>query len=134
VLVTSIKAPAWVVRLGEPRAPLGVISMLLSRSPADLGLACVSFSTTVSVPAPGVISALAAHASLQPPVTLKKNGVAFATPPAASKTLAVTAPAANDRNFRIKPPGLASKSEQDDAIHEASCVPSLPLRACKWLT
>src|SRR6185503_7618124 len=51
---------------------------LLRRSPADRGLACVSVSTTVSVPAPGVIVALALHASLQPPEAVNENGTACA--------------------------------------------------------
>ena len=70
-----------------PKAPLGVISMLLRRSPADRGSACVSVSTTVSVPAPGVIVALALHASLQPPEAVNEKGTACA-PELASLTAA----------------------------------------------
>lgn len=140
LLVMVIREPAWENRDGVPTAPLGVISMLLSRSPAERGLACVSFSTTVSEPAPGVMTAFAAQASLQPPVTSKKNGVAFATPPTASNEPAVTAPARSKWNFRIKLPFLGPSlpcsrqpgDDSDDAADiEARFVPKclIPRRA-----
>lgn len=90
VLVTVINVPACEDSVGVPTEPLGVISMLLSRSPADLGLAWVSVSLTVSIPAPGVTTAVAAQASLQPPVAVKVNGVAIA-PEVANNCSSVTA-------------------------------------------
>jgi hypothetical protein len=54
-------------RLEAVGVPGAVISMLLRRSPAERGFACVSVNTTVSVPAPGVIAAVALHASLHVP-------------------------------------------------------------------
>jgi hypothetical protein len=69
--------------------------MLLSKSPAERGFACVSVSTTVSVPAPGVMVALALHASLQGglPEDVKVNGVACAVPVETTpRPIAIAAP------------------------------------------
>src|SRR5215470_15051095 len=99
--VTFINAPAWEDSVGVPWLPVRVISMLLSRSPAERGFACVLVNTTVRVPAPVVIVAVALQASLQGGVPLfeKLKLAACALPAEAATQAAPSAAARNESRF-----------------------------------